>query len=558
MAEINMRLYIEQFLKIKDKEQKIVPFVLNAPQIRLYEAIKKRAAEKKAIKIIVLKARQMGFSTFITAMGTKRINTSENVTMAIVAHEEKATKNLYEMIRRYYENLPVEIKPRLENYTGYGLKYGDLKSNVTLYTAGNESIGRSATINFLHASEVAFWKGNAEDTLDGLLQAVPNNEFSFVALESTANGFNLFKDLWDRAVEGLSDYIPFFAAWFELDEYQMDDTGFVINDDVARYGDEQQLKDTYNLTNRQLAWRRWKINDLRGDLQKFRQEYPSNPLEAFIFSGDSVFNTERVIAHLEYVKKHVKPLKTGYFTYMKTFNEFGIPSITDIKWVDDIFGKVLIYEEPKTEEDDEAKYIYPYAIGGDIAGVGEDYFTANVINNVTKRDAATYRVQRIDEVEYAEQVYCLHKYYHDALIGIETNYSTVATRELHKLNASQYRRENVDTTSNVYTDAIGFKTTTLTRPVIIEEFKELIRDDISIVLDQETLQEMLTFIKDDKGKAQAIDGKHDDMIMAKMICHHISQQQRSTRIKIEKPKVDVIKAFFGRDKDNEGGGIDEW
>lgn len=558
---INTRLYVENYLMIVNKKGELIPFVFNTPQQRLYELIKQQAQLGKPIRIIILKARQLGFSTLIEGVGFKKISTKHNLKMAIVTHKDEATRNLYTMTKRFYENLIPELKPQIKSYNGYGIEYDDLKSSVVLYTAGSSGIGRSATIQILHASEVAFWPGDVSATLDGLLQAVPDNEESMIFLESTPNGFNKFKDIWDGAVSGENGFIPFFAAWFELDEYQSDDRDFIINEDVDKYGNEQELKDLYNLTNRQLAWRRNTIKTkLGGDLKKFKQEYPSNPLEAFISSGDSVFDNERVINRMEHVRQHVKPIKIGYFKYETYVSSDGVVMINNdsIRWIDDVAGSIKIYEEPVNIIEGFVTKKAPYAIGGDTAGTGEDYFTAKVINNMTKADAAVYREQYVDEGLYAEQVYCLHWYYHRAYIGIEVNYSIYPTRRLMELKAPQYTRENIDTVNKVTLDSLGFKTTAITRPVIVEEFKDTIREDISIIKDMTTLEEMLTFVKNDKGKAEAVDGKHDDMIMATMIAHRVGTQQRASWIIVKTEEIDVVGEFFGKSKKSKKVGINEW
>ncbi|MGE4321217.1 MAG: hypothetical protein AB7E61_07195 [Acholeplasmataceae bacterium] len=557
---INTQAYVENYLKIVNKESELVPFKFNKPQQRLYNIIKEQYELGNPIRIIILKARQMGFSTFVEGIGFKDISTNHNRRMAIVTHEEKATSNLYRMTRRYYDNLIPELQPKTKSYNGYGIEYEQFKSSVVCYTAGGSSIGRSDTFHILHASEVAFWPGDKKVTLNGLLQAVPKKFDTLVFLESTANGFDYFKDLWDGAVAGENGYIPFFAAWYELEEYVDDATGFVLNEDISKYGDEKLIMETYNLTLEQMAWRRNKIKEPGNDLALFKQEYPSNPLEAFMSSGDSIFNKEQVIGRLEYVKKHIKALKQGRFHYQTYIDQdSGVVRILDdtIKWEDDPTGEIKIFEEPEVIKTDTMVKRAPYVIGGDTAGTGEDYFTAKVINNITKKDAAIYYKQKVDEGIYAEQIYCLHKYYHDALVGIETNYSVYPTRRLMELHVRQYSRENLDSLK-ASLDQLGFKTTQITRPNMISHFKDIIRDDISIILDEITLQEMLVFVRDKNGKAQAEDGKHDDMIMATMITHKIAYQQTSDYEVDEEDEVDIIEEFFKGNNNSKKVDYDQW
>ena len=141
----------------------------------------------------------------------------------------------------------------------------------------------------MHISEYAFWPPNTKkSTLTGILQAVPNDPKTFVAIESTANGFDHFKELWDQAVAGESGFTPLFFAWYELPEYAMPYDGFELTEE------EKQLQAAYNLTLDQLTWRRWCIEaNCSGDVDLFKQEYPSCPEEAFLMTGRPVFDNEK-------------------------------------------------------------------------------------------------------------------------------------------------------------------------------------------------------------------------------------------------------------------------
>jgi uncharacterized protein (UPF0335 family) len=416
-------------------------------------------------------------------------------------------------------------------------------------TAGNSNIGRSDTFQMLHISEYAFWPGNKKETLTGLLQAVPNTKDSLVVIESTANGYDDFKELWDDAVEGKSDYCPVFCAWWELDEYRMSAEGIELT------AEEEVIKKTYNLDNEQMAWRRWCIrNNCRGDLQKFKQEYPACPEEAFISSGECVFDKEQVIAQIERVR-NLQPLKKGYFTYKKVATDIkdSDGNVVDIEWTikditftEDEFGYILLHELPQTKIQDGVVIAKaPYVIGGDTSGLGTDANTAKVINNITKQTVATLHKERLDEDLYGEQMYCLGMYYHTALIGIETNYSRTPVRVLEKYKYPNiYLRERVDTILNTVEKIYGFETTSKTRPVIISELVQIIREDATIEPDVKTLKEMLTFVKKDNGKKEAQDGFHDDLVMALAIAHFISKQQTSLWIDCAPEKESFIETNF--------------
>ena len=223
---INTKKYIEEYLKIQDKNAKIIPFKINKPQQKFYEAISEQYRQGKPQRAIVLKARQMGFSTLTEGIIFKKTTTRHNVKSGIVTHEAGATTNLFKMSKRFYDNLPNELKPTIKNSNAKELIFDNnegtgLQSTIKCMTAGNDKIGRSDTFQNLHVSEYAFWEGDKRATLVGLMQTVPYNVDTLVIVESTANGYDEFKEMWDDAVAGKSDFVPVFCAWWELEGYRL-------------------------------------------------------------------------------------------------------------------------------------------------------------------------------------------------------------------------------------------------------------------------------------------------------------------------------------------------
>jgi len=569
---INTKKYIEEFLKIRTKEGEIKKITFKPAQQVLYDEIKSQYTAGKPCRIIVLKARQLGISTMTGAVYFKKTATDFNVRTAIVAHKDDATKNLFGMYKMYYENLPEIIRPEIQASNAFELAFDNktgtgLKSNIRCFTAGGQGIGRSMTIDNLHLSEFAFWPGDKRGTLNGLLQAVPNTVDSCIIIESTANGFEQFKTLWDDAVDGKNDFKPLFFGWWFDPSYSMPAEESFQPVPAGRYGDEMELIELYDLTFDQLKWRRWCIdNNCQGDLRLFKQEYPSNPEEAFLSTGYSAFENELVISQLERAKK-LEP-KRGTFTYSKKYldKDHCEIDVESIKFREDKRGSILIYEEPVNKKDEEGVVtaLAPYVLGGDTSGGEEtiekdkDYFTMQVTNNITGRVAAVFRQQTIDEDLYADQAYCLGMYYHKALIGIETNFSVQPTRELEKLAyPNLYMRERLDTVKNAMVHAIGFETNVKTRPVMIAELVQLFRTDPTIVPDVDTLKEMLTFIKINR-KYQAAEGYHDDLVMALAISRFISTQQTATWIEIKRTEG---KGFLERNfkiNTRKKGGYIQW
>lgn len=535
---INTQKYIEEFIKIRNKEGRIVNFKLNNPQQRLYDIIKEQKKANKPVRIIILKARQMGFSTLTESILFKDTVTKFNRRTGIITHLDTATTNLFNMSKLMLDNLPDELKPSIKNSNAKELIFDNdtgtgLKSKIKCMTAGTSGVGRSDTFDNLHLSELAFWQGDVTATLTGLFQAVPNLPDTMIIIESTANGFEKFKELWDQAVNGENDYIPLFVAWYELPEYTMPYSGFKLTQE------EEELKKLYNLSNDQLEWRRWCIrNNCQNDIEQFKQEYPSNPEEAFISTGHCIFDKEEIIKRLRYVPK---PIKQGYFTYNE--EEASKNHITDIKWVNDRKGPIKIYKVPNTPQ------FTKYAIGGDTAGdtLGDE-FSADVIDCKTLEQVATLDMQT-DEDLFAKQMYCLGMYYKWALMSIETNYSTYPQKKLEELQYPNfYVREVVDRYDKSVTKQFGFNTNKKTKPLILSNLVELVREHVDIFNSEKTLRQMLTMVRKENGKQEAEEGYHDDKVMSIAIGYNAVNQvsfveepitiEQAFNFTIEEPEYD--------------------
>ena len=511
---INTKRYIENYIKIRNKEGKVVPFKLNAPQQRLYDIIKEQKRAKKPVRVIILKARQMGFSTLTESILFKETVTKFNRRTGIITHLASATANLFNMSKLMYDELPEDMKPSVKKSNAQELIFDNdtgtgLKSKIKCMTAGTSGVGRSDTFDNLHLSELAFWEGDVTATLTGLFQAVPNLPDTMIIIESTANGFEKFKELWDQAVNGENDFIPLFVAWWEMPEYSMPYSGFKLTDE------EEKLKELYNLTNDQLEWRRWCIrNNCQNDIDQFKQEYPSCPEEAFIGTGSCIFDTEAIINRLRYVPK---PIKQGHFVYDEEKAKQNIMS--DIRWVNDKKGYIKIFKLPNQPA------FTKYCIGGDTAGDTQgDEFSSDVLDAKSLEQVATLTMQT-DEDLYAKQMYCLGMYYGRAMMAIETNYSTYPQKKLEELGyGSFYVRETVDRFDKSVTKQFGFNTNKKTKPMILANLVELVRDHTDIFNDEKTLRQMLTFVKKDGGKQEAEEGYHDDKVMSIAIAHQATSQ----------------------------------
>lgn len=242
---------------------------------------------------------------------------------------------------------------------------------------------------------------------------------------------------------------------------------------------------------------------------KYTDEYTYNVycLGQWGILGKTVFDARAIQNRLQNLPK---ALKTGYFTY-----KYDGLTISNIEWENDRDGYIKIYDVPRLTK---------YCIGGDTAGEGSDFFTGHVLDAKTGVQVATLK-QQFDPDEYVKQMYCLGKHYKDALIGIEANFDSFPIMELQRLGyTNQYVREAQDTYTGKTEKRFGFKTTSLTRPTIISRLIEIVREDTNSINDKDTLEELLTIVRNEKGRIEAPEGGHDDQMMGLAIAHHIREQ----------------------------------
>lgn len=192
-------------------------------------------------------------------------------------------------------------------------------------------------------------------------------------------------------------------------------------------------------------------------------------------------------------------------------------------------------------------------------GEGSDYFTGHVLDNTTGEQVAVLK-QEYDEITYTRQMYCLGMYYNTALIGIEANYTTYPIQELERLKyPKQFVREREDTYTKKPIKAYGFKTTPITRPLILAELQTIIKELIELIIDVDTLAEMLVFIKNERGRPEAQVGYHDDLVMALAIAYYIrTQQDMHLKVNVNVIQENIMKDFgLEKEKQDDFGSIIE-
>lgn len=309
--------YAPECLKIRPKVGKIRAFSLNKAQRYIHERLEEQLARKGWVRMMILKGRQQGASTYIGGRFYHQASLNRGIKVYILTHEGQATANLFKMVERYHKHSP--LKPSTGAANAKELSFDLLDSGYAVATAGSKAVGRSDTIQRFHGSEVAFWP-NAKEHFSGVVQAIPLEPGTEIILESTANGVGgEFHTRWKHAVARIGDYEAIFVPWLWDDGYTREpEPGFVLDEEEAVYAA------LHSATMGQMAWRRAKIIEL-GDPLKFMQEYPATADEAFQTTGhDSFIAPADVLRARKASLQGVGPLIIGVDPKRDGTDRFGI------------------------------------------------------------------------------------------------------------------------------------------------------------------------------------------------------------------------------------------
>lgn len=542
---------IEMVFSVVDKHQHRVPFILNEVQANFRDTLNQArvdyyAGKRHSLKFLVLKGRQQGFTTFITAYQLASIITQKNFFGFTLADDGENSLTIFQQKAKVpYNYLPEILKPQ-EKYNSKKEFYFDkLNSAWKTATAGAGRVGHSKTLNFFHGSEAAFWV-DMSTIMGGLGEALTADAIQI--LESTANGFNEYRDLW---VDDNNWQCCFFEWWLtseykrplapnEAEDFKSHienalgdaESIFKVETDEWIWHRCKWLRDTIGLNYEQIHWYYLKWKDRK---KLLCQEYPCTDLEAFLASGNCIFETPKLVARHDILKRFYKdhPFRRGHFIV-----EWQYPSeeeivargkIVNYKWEDKADGVITLFGEWTNIDNQNGQRIFhpllghPYVIGGDTSGEGKDRFSCTVKNNHTgMRVAQIWGDRSMDEEQYTQQIYCLGKTFNHAFVGIEINFNTYPITRLKMLGyGHQYVRRVYDDISGSYQKKFGWRTDGNNRPAIITRFQTLVKENIDKFFSLDCIDECLTFV-DNGERFDHQSGKHDDILFSDMICEEIS------------------------------------
>ncbi|HXY78865.1 MAG TPA: hypothetical protein VEH47_08625 [Candidatus Acidoferrales bacterium] len=431
---------------------------------------------------IVLKARQVGVTTYVAARFFIQTITRPGTLTVQVAHTEDSAEAIFTIVRRFWEKLPGRMRRgalRTSRSNVRQLVFPALDSEYRVETA-DDNAGRGMTIHNLHCSEVSRWPRGGRETLASLRAAVvPEGE---IVLESTANGAaGVFYEEWQKAEE--TGYTQHFFPWW-YDTSYVEDLRKVKVDELTP--EEEALVAQHGLKRRQIAWRRKTWRTMRGQAA---QEYAEDPVSCFLASGECVFDLEAIERAAALAGQAVESQENG---------------------------RLLVWFPPSDGRQ--------YVIGVDTAGGGSegDYACAQVIERGMGLQCAELH-GHFPPFELARRVAALGRRYENALVAVERNnqgYGVLAhLKDLHYDNLYEQGGQE------------GWLTSVVTRPVMIENLAAVLVEEPGLFHSPRLLEEMKTFVRHGDGRTEAAEGAHDDCVMAMAIALGVRREDVGRRVK---------------------------
>lgn len=510
-------LYSKNILKLVTKEGDIAPFVLNDGQRRIHRQLEDQLKKTGKIRALVLKARQVGISTYVEGRFFWRITQTRNANAFVLSHLAESTNSIFNMVRFFYDNVPhPAFQPPIISQSASTLVFDGLNSRYRVGTARSTQTGRGQTNRFVHGSEVAFYPAGA-DIVAGLLQTV-GSQGSEVILESTANGAGgWFYDQCMKSLRGETEWIVCFVPWYWMKEYvRKPDPYFKATPE------EYRLAQKFGLSDAQICFRRAKLDEL-GSSDLFAQEYPDDPQSAFLSSG-RCFVEDKALKMTE--SECYTPDFEGEFRNGELHSR----------------DKGCYKEWARPNPD------ISYCIGVDVAeGLSYgDYSCAQVLDNLGRQVACYHG--HIDPFEWGNVLMDLGKRFNTAYMIVERNNHGLTTlRRLQELNyPNLFIESSVD---SAYGDKLtkrgGFLTTSKTKPLIIDNMAALLRQGESGVADMDLCQEFRTYVIDEKGSYNSQSGCYDDRVIAFAIALHGLASMPRPRANIIQKRYKSVDALAG-------------
>jgi len=450
----------EQLLLVRTRDGWTAPLKANAAQ-RAFE-------RRRGARNIVLKARQMGITTWAAARFFLKTITHPGTLTLEVAHTQEAAEEIFRIVHRFVDWLPEELREgplKTSRANVRQIVFPMIDAQYRVVSAGERNAGRGLTVQNLHCSELARWPGDPAETLAGLRAALPPEAEQI--LESTPDGVGgCFHEEWRKAAE--TGTVRHFFPWWMERRYRA-----VAVDEESLSEEEKQLKERERLDLEQIGYRRRIKADFRG---LARQEYAEDEESCFLASGDSVFELTAIEARLAAMPEPVEVRRNG---------EMEI-------WLPPLPGK-------------------QYLVAVDPSGGGSegDYSAVQILEMETGMQCAEF-AGHVGGLELARLIVALAVEYNQAWLAVERNNHGSGVLALVETVCGYARvvRQGGQP---------GWLTTSLSRPAMLGRLDAALVEQPERFMSRKLLAECRSFVRLPDGRSGARAGMHDDRVMAMAI-----------------------------------------
>lgn len=518
------RTYAEGCLKVQTKKGKLVSFKFNVAQDLLDRIVNEIIAAGRLVRVVVLKARREGVSTYVEGRFYWKVSFRENRYAATVTHEPDATQTLFNMTKRFHDHVDPLFRPPVKYNNKTLLEFEGLDSSFRVGTTEKEHFASGQGIHYMHLSEVSKWPPHTQvNLLTSALQAVPDDLDTEIFYESTAygiggafhhryfsaryryyaaleNGKPVLKFEINEDADPNDVYTSVFFPWFIFPEYRMKaPSDFLLTKEEVEYAK------LHGVDNDQLYWRRYtianKCNPTGENLGKtpemiFWQEYPSTQEEAFLATGRTIFDAIKVNA-----LKQAAPKPISRYDCL----------LSSGQWIAKPDGALKVWEEPIPGR----KYI----IGGDVAEglLHGDFSCCDVIDHLTGKQVAQWH-GHTDPDQFSDVLYWLGIRYNTAwLVPERENHGYTTVKRLVDRRYPLIYVELAPEPPGPPRKRYGWSTNKKTKHLCIDNLVSILRENSHGIQCAETFGEMLSFVLKDDGTMGAQEGLNDDRVMSMAI-----------------------------------------
>lgn len=521
-----------------------VSFVLNPAQRKVARRLEEQRREGRPIRMIILKARQWGCSTLVQMyFAWIQIEKKDGWNSLICAHVKETAATIREMYENMLESYPRTLwphadAPRLKSAsrgTGSQLRIAGRKAKIAIGSSMAPDSLRGTASSLAHLSEVAFWSDTSKrkplQFLRTVCGTIPSEPMTAIVIESTANGTgNYFHRAWTKAERGASAYEPVFVAWHEIPIYSTEGSEKELRSIAATLSDYEQRLWEKGVTLEQINWYRNKLKEYP-DHTAMKAEFPGDPTEAFLHTGNGVFS-----------QMAVEKLREGCGDQGRQYSLegerlTGPASLTNLRLREDPNGRLTVWKHPRRDQSDGmSRYVVAVDIGG-----RSDESDWSVIAVFDRRGpggkpeiAAQWRGHADHDI-VAWQAAGIAEWYNRALLVIESN--TLETSEedasLYLLSALRryynrlYVRHRAESSDGGFESRPGFHTNRRSKLAALTVLIAAVRDGEYTEHDENACDEMSSYERKPNGTYGAKDGHHDDIVMTRAIgLYVISESQR--------------------------------